>query len=77
MGQLLEVRVKPSKPFTNSGVDYSRPFYVKQGSIRSKTIVKCYVALFIRLSTKAICLELVSELLTESHTASLRHFIAR
>jgi len=30
MGQLPEVRVKPSKPFTNTGVDYSGPFYVKQ-----------------------------------------------
>ena len=31
MGQLPEVRVKPSKPFTNSGVDYTGRFYVKQG----------------------------------------------
>jgi hypothetical protein len=52
MGQLLEVRVKPSKPFTNTGVDYAGPFYVKQGDKRSKTIVRCYVALFICLSTK-------------------------
>jgi hypothetical protein len=53
MGQLPEVQVKPSKPFTNS-VDYSGPFYVKQGGKRSKTIAKCYVALFVFLSTKAI-----------------------
>jgi hypothetical protein len=31
MGQLPEAQVKPSKPFTNFGVDYSGPFYVKQG----------------------------------------------
>lgn len=41
IGQLPQVRVKPSKPFTNSGVDYSGPFYIKQGGIRSKTLVKC------------------------------------
>jgi len=77
MGQLPEVRVKPSKPFTNTGVDYSGPFYVKQGGKRRKTLVKCYVALFVCLSTKAIHLELVSEWSTEAYIASLRRFIAR
>jgi hypothetical protein len=77
MGQLPEVRVKPSKPFTNSGVDYSEPFYVKQGGKRSKTVVKCYVALFMCLSTKAFHLELVSELSTEAYIASLQCLIAK
>ena len=27
MSQLPEARVEPSKPFTNTGVDYSGPFY--------------------------------------------------
>jgi len=54
MGQLPQVRVKPSKPFANTGVDYSEPFYIKQGDKRSKTLVKCYVALFICLATKSI-----------------------
>jgi hypothetical protein len=73
----LCVRVKPSKPFANIGVDYSGPFYVKQGEKRSKTLAKCYVGLFVCLSTKAIHLELVSELSTEAYPASLRRFIAR
>ena len=47
MGQLPEVRVKPFKPFTNTGVDYTGLFYAKQGAKRSKTILKCYIALFI------------------------------
>jgi hypothetical protein len=29
MGQLPQVRVKPSKPFANTWVEYSAPFYVK------------------------------------------------
>jgi hypothetical protein len=77
MGQLPEVRVKPSKPFTNTGVDYAGQFYVKQGGKRSKILVKCYVALIVCLSTKAIHLELVSDLSTEAYIASLQHFIAR
>jgi hypothetical protein len=31
MGQLPEVQVKPSKPFTNTAVDYVGPFYAKGG----------------------------------------------
>ena len=77
MGQLPQVRVKPSKPLTNSGADYSGPLYIKQGGIRSKTLVKCYVALFICLATKAIHLELVTDLSTEDYIASVRRFIAR
>ena len=46
MGQLPEERVRSTRPFTNSGVDYAGPFYVKQGGQHSKTLVKCYVALF-------------------------------
>jgi hypothetical protein len=69
------VRVKPSKQFTNSSVDYSGPFYVKQDSKQSKTLIKYYVALFICLSTQAIHLELV--LFTEAYIVFLRRFILR
>jgi hypothetical protein len=58
-------------------VDYAGPFYVKQGDKQNRTLVKCYVALFICLATKAIRLELVTELSTEAYIASLLHFIAR
>jgi hypothetical protein len=77
MGQLPEVRVKSSKLFANSGVDYSGLFYAKQGGKRSKTLVKCCVALFVCLSTKAIHLELVSELCIEVYIASLLRFMSR
>jgi len=70
MGQLPQVRVKPSKRFTNSGVDYSGPFYIKQGGIRSKTLVKCYIVLFICLATKTIHVELVTDLSTEAYCFS-------
>lgn len=75
MVQLPEVWVKPSKPFTSSGVDYSGPFCVKQGGKRSRTTVKCYVALFVCLATKAVHLELVSELSTEAYIGSLQRYI--
>jgi len=77
MGQLPRERVKPTRPFTNTGVDYAGPFYVKQGGKRSKTVTKGYIALFICLSTKAIDLELVPDLTTEVYIGALRRFTAR
>ena len=77
MGQLPQEGVKPTRPFTNSGVDYAGPFYIKKGGQRSKTTVKSYIALFICLSTKIIHLELVPGLSTEAYVKGLRHFIAR
>ena len=38
---------------------------------------KCYVALFICLSTKAVHLELVRDLTTQAFIAALRRFTAR
>ena len=77
MGQLPGERVTSTRPFTNTGVDYAGPFYIKQGSQRSKISTKGYIALFICLSTRAIHLELVPDLTTEAYIAALRRFVAR
>jgi hypothetical protein len=77
MGQLPEERVNPTRPFTNAGVDYAGPFYIKHGGQRSKVLTKGNIALFICLSTKAIHLELVPDLSTEAFIAALRCFTAR
>ena len=47
MGHLLTPWVQLERPFLNCGVDYAWPFYVKQGTPRSKIQVKCYVTIFI------------------------------
>jgi hypothetical protein len=70
-------RVKPSIPFTNTGVDYGGPFYIKQGGQRSKIVTKGYIALLICLSTKAIHIELVPYLSTETYIVALSRFTAR
>jgi hypothetical protein len=76
-GNLPSLRVKPVRPFLNCGVDYAGPFLIRQGGRRSKTKVKGYAALLICLATKAIHIELVSDLTTESFLAALRRFMAR
>ena len=77
MGQLPYYRVRQSRPFLNTGIDYDVPFMIRQGSSRSKGRVKCYMAVFICLCTKAVHIELVSDLMTEAFLAALRHFTAR
>jgi hypothetical protein len=77
MEYLPRLRVKPARPFLSCGVDYAWPFLICQGGKRSKTNVKCYAALFICLVTRAIHIELVSDLTSEAFIAALRRFMAR
>ena len=58
MGQLPEVRITPSLPFTKTGTDFAGPLLLKKGHTRKPVIVKGYVCLFICLSTRAVHLEL-------------------
>ncbi|XP_047105115.1 uncharacterized protein LOC124768933 [Schistocerca piceifrons] len=77
MGQRPAARVSQSHPFQHCGVDYAGPIAVKHGGRRSKVTTKAYIALFICMATKAIHLELVSDLVTSSVLVALRRFIAR
>lgn len=77
MAQLPAHRVDPSPPFTNSGVDYAGPFKLKDRKGRGCKITKAYVCLFICISTKAVHLEVVSELSTDAFIAALRRFSSR
>jgi hypothetical protein len=76
MGQLPLARVTVARSYLNTGIDYVGPFEIKSGNTRSKTTTKCYVALFICMATKAIHLELVSNLTSEASVA-LKRFVAR
>ena len=48
-----------------------------QGHTRKLVLVKAYLALFICFATKAVHIEIVSDLTTEAFLASLKQFIAR
>ncbi|XP_063979923.1 uncharacterized protein LOC135163947 [Diachasmimorpha longicaudata] len=77
MGNLPEARVTESRPFTNVGIDYCGPFFIKEKKIRNRGRIKVYVAVFVCLAVKAVHLEVVSDLTTEGFLAALRRFIAR
>ena len=77
MGQLPPERITPDMVFKHVGLDFAGPMYLKRGSVRKPTIFKSYVCVFISTSVKAVHLEVVSNLSTESFIACLRRFIAR
>lgn len=77
MGNLPADRVKPASPFSTTGVDYAGPFLSKDKQGRGSKLQKCYVGLFICFATKAVHLELISSLSTDSFLQALRRFVSR
>ncbi|XP_058827738.1 uncharacterized protein LOC131687658 [Topomyia yanbarensis] len=76
MADLPPERVTPCAPFQRVGVDYCGPFYVVYPH-RKRQPVKCFVAIYVCLVTKAVHLELVADLTTQALLASLKRFAAR
>lgn len=77
MGDLPPARVQQSAVFQNVGIDYAGPFLLKTHKLRGHKLIKAYVALFICMSTKALHLEVVTELTSDAFLATFRRFIAR
>lgn len=65
MAQLPGERVNlAEKPFTNVAVDYTGAIFYKIGKGRGQKGKKAYICIFVCMSTKAIHIELVSDLTT-------------
>lgn len=75
MGNLPQDRVQGHRAFLVSGVDYCGPLFYRS-EIRTRAPIKCYICLFICFATKAVHLELVRDLSTQSFLAALRRFIS-
>lgn len=76
-GELPSLRVTPSAPFHATGVDYAGPFLIKDRKGRGSKTSKAFVCLFVCFATKAVHLELVSDLTSEAFIAALRRFSSR
>ncbi|XP_050296650.1 uncharacterized protein LOC126736367 [Anthonomus grandis grandis] len=77
MGDLPSVRVKPSKVFLSVGIDYAGPFNLKDGQTKTRKIIKCYVAIFVCMATKALHIDLVTDLSTDAFLNLLKRFVSR
>lgn len=77
MGELPEQRITPTRAFYNCGVDYAGPFNIRSSTLRNSKILKAYLCVFVCFVTRAIHLEVVSDLSTNSFLNSLKRFIGR
>jgi len=77
LDSLLQSSVQPTSPFQNTRVDYAGPFNMRIIKGRSNKLFKMYVAIFVRMCTKTVHLEAVSDMTTEAFIAALKRFISR
>ena len=75
MGDLPKEQVSvPSRAFEDVGSDFGGLFYIKVSGSENN---KAYLALFVCFASKAIHLELVSDLIANACIAALRRFTWR
>ena len=77
-GQQIEApltadRMRPSRPFAVTGVDFAGPLYVKVG----RETQKPYIALFTCATTRAVHLELCTDMTAAKFLMALQRFIGR
>ncbi|GFU87019.1 integrase catalytic domain-containing protein [Trichonephila clavipes] len=77
MGDFPSSRISPAPAFMRCGVDYAGPFQIKIIKGRGSKSFKAYIALFVYFTTRAIHLELVTDLLADAFIAALKRFISR
>lgn len=74
MGQLPGIRINQAQPFFNTGIDFAGPFKGRDKRSRGYKTFKIYACLFICMATKAIHVESVGDLSTQSFLAAFRRF---
>lgn len=77
MASLPSYRVQQVKPFTITDVDYAGPVTLKEPRGRKTASKLSYICLFVCTTTKAIHLELNSDLSTECFLMAFTRFSAR
>ncbi|XP_046590191.1 uncharacterized protein LOC124293393 isoform X2 [Neodiprion lecontei] len=77
MADLPKSRVDNAPPFYHTGVDYFGPILAKEKKHRNRSSIKVYGCVFICMSTKAIHIEIASDLSTDAFIAALRRFVSR
>ena len=77
MADLPKSRVEKALPFYHTGVDFFGPMYIKAKKHRNRERLKVYGCIFICLATKAVHVEIVSDLSTEAFLGALRRFVGR
>lgn len=77
MGSMPVQRVTQAHPFERVGIDYAGPISIKQSRLRRPVISKGYICVFVCFTTKAVHLELATDLTTANFIACFKRFASR
>ncbi|XP_063382166.1 uncharacterized protein LOC134668654 [Cydia fagiglandana] len=77
MGDLPDSRVKPCRPFLVTGTDFAGPIHVRMSKGRGAKSYKAYICLFVCMCTKALHIEVVSDMTTQAFLAAFKRFVSR
>lgn len=77
MGDLPESRITPSRPFSKTGVDFAGPILIKTHLLRRTQNIKAYLCLFVCFATKAVHIEVVTNMTSDAFIAALSRFTSR
>lgn len=76
-GDLPPSRLQTGHCFQTIGIDFGGPFIIKESRRRNAKTYKAYLCLIVCHATKAVHLELVTELTSEAFIAALDRFVSR
>lgn len=77
MADLPACRVQETKAFVHTGVDYAGPIRVTLCRRRGQRSQKAYICLFICFVTKAVHIELVTDVSSDTFISAFKRFISR
>lgn len=77
MATLPEVRVTEAPAFSHTGVDFFGSIIIKEKKDRNRSFLKTYGCVFICMVSKAVRIELATDLSTEGFLAAFHRFISR
>lgn len=77
MGNFPHDRVNVSRPFSKCGVDFAGPIWIRTSLRRKAPCTKGYICLFVCFVTKAVHVEIVSDLTAKAFLRALNRFFDR
>lgn len=76
MGDLSVNMVNQARAFANVAIDFGGPFYIKNSFCNNRKLIKAYLCLFVCQVTKAIHVELVTDLTVQNVINELCRFVS-
>ncbi|XP_029171359.1 uncharacterized protein LOC114940775, partial [Nylanderia fulva] len=77
MGDLPEPRVKPSRPFLHTGIDYAGPVWMRTSKGRGHKATKGFIVVFVCLASRIVYLDVASDYSADAFIAALCRLISR